>query len=205
MNKKEDTRIRRRKQILEAAIHLWYKHGMTETTMEQIASAVGITQAGLYRFIKSKYELVRMFVEYSTEFDISLLVYRNSLNDISHAEILRKCAKRWITLNKTQAEKAVILERETVHFTPEIKQLLFDSARDVTRFFEILLIDGVKAGEFEIGNIELTAFNIVTFGSQYAMRWWALRDLFTPEEYASLQTEAILKQILVDKKGNEKS
>lgn len=200
ISKKEETRLRRRQEILEAAIHLWYKKGIAGTTMEEVAAAVGMTQGGLYHFVKSKNELIRMFAEYTVEFDKSKLAYRESLKNMSPTEILRKCTEHWIAFDETNAERAVILDREMVYFDHETRQLIYKSVLNVFKFFENLLVDGIKAGEFQVDNTFITAANIVSYASQYAMRRWALGKLFTPQEYAAIQTKAILKQILIDRK-----
>jgi AcrR family transcriptional regulator len=56
-NKKEKTTLERRKQIFDTAIHLFIQKGVVNTSMREIAEAVGITTGGLYHFVKSKMKL----------------------------------------------------------------------------------------------------------------------------------------------------
>jgi len=58
--KKEKTATKRKRQIFDAAIHLFLEKGVSNTSMRELAVAVGMTTGGLYHFVKSKDEIVRM-------------------------------------------------------------------------------------------------------------------------------------------------
>ena len=54
-------------QIYEAAARLFVERGYTATTLSDIASAVGITKAGIYHFIRTKEDLVNGLVAWAFE------------------------------------------------------------------------------------------------------------------------------------------
>lgn len=198
-NKKEKTTLERRKQIFDAAIHLFIKKGVVDTSMREIAEAVGITTGGLYHFIKSKDEIIRMVTENSMYAHESLKTLRKNLGDVSPTEAFRVCAKRWLTVQESGLEQTAFLDREKVHMESDVQEAVSDTVRDLIHFFENLLDDGIEAGEFEVDNVTLVAFNTYMLRGLFATRQWFLKDRFTAEEYATQQTNAILKQILVDK------
>ena len=201
ITKKEKTALSRKKQIFESGLHLFLKKGFKGTTMQEIAAEVGITAPGLYTFVESKQDIIEMIAEGSVvDFEV-LNNFRRNLGDISPTQALQECCKYWLTISKIEQDKAVVLERETVNFDTDTQQLVFHGFRGFIRLFEELLIDGVKAREFQVDNVNLVAFNIVMMRFNYAMRRWYLREAFTPEEYASVQTDIILKQVAVAKSG----
>ena len=197
--KKEKTATKRKRQIFDAAIHLFLEKGVSNTSMRELAVAVGMTTGGLYHFVKSKDEIVRMVARNAIYAHESIKTLRKNLGNVSPTEAFRTCTRCWLTVEQTALEQTVFLDRERVHLGPDMEQAYSESVRSLIRFFEDLLLDGIKAGEFEVDNIYLIAFNVYMSRIQFATKWWLLQDLFTAEEYATQQTDAILKQILVDR------
>jgi len=198
-NKKEKTTNERRKQIFDTAIHLFIKKGVVNTSMREIAEAVGITTGGLYHFVKSKDEIIRMVTENSMYMHESVKNLRNNLGDVSPTEAFRACVKCWLTIQENGIEQTAFLDREKVHMEPDVQESVSETVRDLIHFFEDLLNDGIEAGEFEVDDVTLVAFNTYMLRSLFATRQWFLKDLYPAEEYATQQTNAILRQILVDR------
>ncbi|HEX9897439.1 MAG TPA: TetR/AcrR family transcriptional regulator [Dehalococcoidales bacterium] len=198
-NKKEKTTFERRKQIFDTAIHLFIEKGVVDTSMREIANAVGITTGGLYHFVKSKDEIIRMVTENSMYAHESVKALRKNLGDVSPTEAFRACVKCWLTVPPGALEQTSFLDREKVHMEPDMQDSVSDTVRNLIHFFEDLLNDGIEAGEFEVDNVTLVAFNTYMLRGLYATRQWFLKDMFTPEEFAGQQTNIILKQILVDR------
>jgi len=198
-NKREKTASRRKRQIFDAAIHLFLEKGVANTSMRELAMAVGMTTGGLYHYVKSKDEIVRMVTRNAIYAHEAIKALRKDLGDVSPTEALHVCTKYWLTVEETALEQTVFLDRERVHMGFDSQQAYSESVRSLIHFFEVLLNDGIEAGEFEVDNVHLVAFNIYMARIQFATKWWLLQDLFTAKEYASQQTNLILKQILVDR------
>ena len=58
-----DAAARREKEILEAAMELFHERGYANTSVEDVASAVGILKGSLYHYIDSKEDLLYRVVE----------------------------------------------------------------------------------------------------------------------------------------------
>jgi AcrR family transcriptional regulator len=198
--KREKTAFKRRKQIFDTAIHLFMKKGVANTTMREIAKEVGITTGGLYHFVESKDEIIRMVTENSMYAHESVKNLRKNLGDVSPTEAFRACVKYWLTVPPLAIEQTAFLDREKVHMEPEVQAKVSQVVENLIQFFENLLKDGIAAGEFDVDNITLTAFNTYMLRGLFATRQWFLKDRFNAEEYATQMTNAILKQILIDRK-----
>jgi AcrR family transcriptional regulator len=199
LNKKEKTTFKRRRQIFETAIHFFIQKGVANTSMRDIAREVGITTGGLYHFVESKDEIIRMVTENSMFAHESVKNLRKSLGDVSPTEAFRICVKHWLTVPPMAIEQTAFLDREKVHMEPEVQAKVSHFVEDLIHFFEGLMEDGIAAGEFEIDNVTLVAFNTYMLRGLFATRQWFLKDRFTSEEYATQMTNAILKQILIDR------
>ena len=77
---------------------------------------------------------------------------------------------------------------------------------EMVAMFENLLTRCVENGELTLTEkqVELIAHNIFVQGQMWGFRRWALRKLFTLEEYIDLQTEILLSGIGGDVTSAEK-
>jgi AcrR family transcriptional regulator len=198
-NKREKTNFERRKQIFDTAIHLFIKNGVANTSMREIAKAVGITTGGLYHFVESKDEIIRMVTQNSMYAHESVKNLRKSLGDVSASDAFRTCAKAWLTVTPTALEQTAFVDREKVHMAPDVQEKVSEVVRGLIGFFEDLIKEGIAAGEFEVDDVTMVAFNTYMLRGLFATRQWFLKDKITPEEYAAKMTNLIMKQILVDK------
>ncbi len=198
-NKKEKTYLERRKQIFDTAIHLFMQKGVANTSMREIAKAIGITTGGLYHFVESKDEIIRLVAENSLYFHQSVKTIRKNLGNVSPTEAFRACVKFWLTVPPPALEQTAFLDREKVHMEPDVQEKVSSVVRDLIHFFEDLIKDGIAAEEFETDDVTLVAFNTYMLRGLFATRRWFLKDLVTCEEYASRMTNIIMKQVLVDK------
>lgn len=144
-NKKEKTTHERRRQIFDTAIHLFIEKGVANTSMREIANAVGITTGGLYHFVESKDEIIRMVTENSMHAHEMVKSLRKSLGDVNPTEAFRACVKCWLTVPPIALEQTAFLDREKVHMEPDVQDAVSDTVRDLIKFFEDLLNDGIEA------------------------------------------------------------
>jgi AcrR family transcriptional regulator len=59
----EEEQIRRRREIFQAALHLFLENGFNETSMREIAEAAGMGKSTLYDYFPSKDEILLSVVE----------------------------------------------------------------------------------------------------------------------------------------------
>ena len=196
---KEKTALERRGQIAVAAVRLFLKQGVANTSMRELAAEVGMTTGGLYHFFRSKNDIIRLVAQHARSHHDTVKQFRQRLGDVSPTVAFRECARYWLTVSKISQEYTVFFDRETLHLGPGIREGFLDGVRGLIHYFEELLNDGIRAGEFQVDNVTLIAFNVVMLRTQYGMRRWFLKDIMTPEEYADQQVKAIMKQISVEK------
>jgi len=200
LSAKEKTARDRRNQIALVAIRLFLKQGVANTSMRQLAAEVGMTTGGLYHFFRSKNEIISTVAENARYYHGTVKKFRESLGDVSPTVAFRESARYWLNMGRISQDYAIFFDRESLHLEPGVKEGFLDGVRGLISYFEELLKDGVAAGEFEVENPTLVAFNVVMLRTQYAMRRWFLKGLMSPEEYADQQVRGIMKQIAVVKR-----
>ena len=64
----QQRRAEKEDQLLEAATHLFKEKGYHNTSMQDLADAVGMQKGSLYYYIEGKDELLRRLMERATSF-----------------------------------------------------------------------------------------------------------------------------------------
>jgi AcrR family transcriptional regulator len=70
---REQKKIKTRKAILDAAVHLFAEKGVEQTSMEELARAAGIGKATIYGYFATKNEIFLAYCEEEIEFAFSVL------------------------------------------------------------------------------------------------------------------------------------
>src|SRR5215204_3461616 len=98
---------RREREIYEAAIATFHRRGYADTSVEEIAEAVGILKGSLYHYIDSKEDLLfGILREVHVETD-QLLAAARQRSDLTPLEQLLEYVRAQVTYNAENVEKIV--------------------------------------------------------------------------------------------------
>lgn len=183
--------------IVESAIKLFLRKGVQGTSMRDIAKSVEMTTSNLYHYFQSKDEIIDLAAEINTQSLVYYQEYYRSLGDISLSEALRKIIMQLVLLADKNHDMAVFCTREYLNFSPARASLLSGLVNEYIIFFEGLLNEGIRTGEFKVENPRLVAFNIWVLQQEWAMRRWFWRGKITAEEFAKQQADLILGSIMI--------
>jgi len=145
-----------RERIIAAATAQIYRHGHVRTTVGDVAKHCGMSPANVYRFFPTKAALIEAVSE----------IWLSVTED--HA---RKVAARPISASERVRDYIVevhefVRDRHTtedevhetcVAATQEHWPCMAEHEKTLTDIFAGILADGVKSGEFEIGDVQKTA------------------------------------------------
>ena len=188
----------RRQMIVARAIELFLKNSYHATTTNEIASACGMSEGSLYRYIGSKQDILHLIAQATLR---SSGILERRLEDASRNDVvtaLREYIRERITAKDQVRDQNMFLNREIQNFPSEDRRALLQSVVTNVRSFERLLTKGVELGIFKVRSPLLLAHHILMFGQNWSQRRWFLGQHFTLEEYVRLCTEDILDLILVD-------
>lgn len=188
----------RRLRIMECAIKLFLEKGYKGTTTREIAKACGMSEGSLYRYIGSKDDILHLICMARARGAEILEAFLHQLGNVSPTETLKNCINVCFMWADDSRDYNLFFNREIRHFSLEDRRLLLEDQTAIVRFFERLLIEGVNAGEFQMDSPLLVAHDILMKIHDWGLRRWFLRQHFTLEEYARLQTDLILKAIKPD-------
>lgn len=146
---KKESKDKRIKDILEAAIHEFVEKGYESTSMESIASRAGLTKGGLYYHFNSKDDiLIRandMFMEPVLAFMADAMARPGAADGL--AAYITRYITYWI---RHPREMSFIFLTMTKTISNRNLWHLYDGyTSQIASFFEGLYRKGISAGEFK--------------------------------------------------------
>jgi AcrR family transcriptional regulator len=192
----KDRRDKVRKDIILLACKLFINKGYDRTSLRELAKAFGLSKGGLYHYIGSKEDILRMIIRFTASGENQYLdeMERHAVS-LSPTEAIRYSIERNIKFMDEYQDMYVFIGHISVNLSRSQRQNLFDAFRRVAEHWENLLVRGVEAGEFIVEDPKSIAFFIIHLNTAWAHRRWYLRKLYTMEEYTQSVTDLVLSKI----------
>jgi len=187
---------KRRDQMIKGAVALFKQKGFHRTTTREIAKAAGFSIGTLYEYIRTKEDVLYLVCDsiydhVSERLQEDLAVEKGTLESLRHG-----IADFFQVMDEMQAE-VLVMYQEVKSLSKDALPYVLKKEMEMVAMFEELLTRCVENGEIRLSKkqIELVAHNIFVQGQMWGFRRWALRKLFTLEEYIAMQTEVLLSGI----------
>jgi TetR/AcrR family transcriptional regulator, cholesterol catabolism regulator len=187
---------KRRDQMIKGAVILFKQKGFHRTTTREIAKAAGFSIGTLYEYIRTKEDVLYLVCDsiydhVSERLQEDLAVEKGTLESLRHG-----IADFFQVMDEMQAE-VLVMYQEVKSLSKDALPYVLKKEMEMVAMFEELLTRCVENGELRLSKkqIELVAHNIFVQGQMWGFRRWALRKLFTLEEYIAMQTEVLLSGI----------
>lgn len=184
----------RRRQIVDAAVKLFIKHGYHKTTTRALAKATGLSIGSLYEYVSTKDDvlyLVCIAIHTEVEQGVKQALARPTVGKAALAEVIREF---FLVCNRMSDH--VLLMYQVTHFLPLKWQekVLQAELRITNLFIEAMreLREQGKLPQLDDDTINLIGHNISVIGHTWAFRRWYFAKQFTIEQYIEQQTEFIM-------------
>lgn len=185
------THDRKREQILDVAVNLFFKHGYAGTTIADIADKLGVTKPFVYYYFENKEDLFETLSWRASQACLTALHFPSS-DKRPAIEKLREGLHRLATENITNFKAGTFYYRETgVLRAPFLRKMRLLGRRfhsDLTN----LLLAGQREGDLEFEDAKVTALAIGSVvGFMYA--WYKPSGPLSPSAMADRVTGILLK------------
>ncbi len=201
--RQSDALIKRREEILDTAMKLFAEKGYHNTTLDEVAEAMGITKAALYYYVRNKSEIIRAIMNRSVERMNKVIALSES--NLSPEDKLREFIRYHVIFAAENKEDARILA-EQVNALPRItrdsikrKQKMDDSA------LQKILQEGIKTGCFAISDVKIASYAILGL-CNWTYHWYKPNGRLTSEQIAKICLELLengyLKKLCEPAKSN---
>lgn len=196
-------RAGREDQLFETATRLFKEQGYHQTSMQDLADALGMQKGSLYYYIDSKQELLRLLLERATTFLAA------GIDDIYDAELPPTEKLRWALLKHAVAmmehlDLVSVYLQEYRNLPP--KRL--NEALTVRKHYEQVLMrileDGIACGEFRPVNVKMAAFGLLGM-LNWTHQWFSPAGAFSAQQVAEMLVDLALNGLVVREDGEGQS
>lgn len=196
---------KRRDQMIKGAVTLFKQKGFHRTTTREIAKAAGFSIGTLYEYIRTKEDVLYLVCDSIYDHVSDRLQKDLALKKGTLESLKLGIANFFQVMDEMQAE-VLVMYQEVKSLSRDALPYVLKKEMEMVAMFENLLSRCVENGELALTEkqVELIAHNIFVQGQMWGFRRWALRKLFTLEEYIELQTELLLAGIGGDVTSGEK-
>ncbi|MGC5323922.1 TetR/AcrR family transcriptional regulator [Brevibacillus sp. SYSU BS000544] len=187
-----------KEKITEESIRLFEKKGFSETSIQEIVDALGVTKGTFYYYFSNKEELL---MDIHLNYIDGLLEQQEKiLNDQT-----KNCRKKLFDIVyllihtiESQGPSARVFFREMRHLGKENLERILPK-RDNIRFnIEKLLQEGVQSGEFRPDlMVEIVTFGILGI-TNWSYQWFNPKGKVPDKEVAEIFVDMILSGIEVE-------
>jgi len=188
---------RRREQIVDAAVRLFSERGYFQTTIEDVAGAVPISKGLIYRYFKDKNDLLYFALRYVLEkFEFEEI--QQLLEKSGPLYALIRLLNQHCEMARTHTLEVLLAYRSTKDLYPEqrryIKVLESKTARLIQRCLEACIHNGLMTRV----NTDIMAYQFIIFGHSWALKNWAFRDRYSPDEYRAEGEKILIYPFLTE-------
>jgi AcrR family transcriptional regulator len=156
---REEIQAYKRERILEEAVKLFYEHGFTGTTLDDIAAELGVTKPFIYTHFRSKTDLLAALCKPTIELSLEAVSHAARLPGPPTARLHKAIVDFTQVVLSRQANIAIYF-REEKNLAPEALIEINALRKKFDHVLSNLLTEGVAAGEFDLRDVNLAALAI---------------------------------------------
>lgn len=183
-----DSSKKRADDIVDAAAEIFHHQGYAETSVHDIAEAVGILKGSLYYYINSKEDLLYQVLSDVHE-GASEIVEQIQALDVPPLERLRAYVRGHVVYNTRNLTKIAVFYHDYRSLSAERLDDILGRRRQYEAFVEGLIRDAQADGSVDPG-IDPKMASFALFGMMnWVYHWYRPSGPWTPEEIGDLYAE----------------
>jgi AcrR family transcriptional regulator len=193
--KNPDLVARKRRQIADAAVQLFIKHGFHKTTTRQIAQTAGASIGSLYEYFTCKEDILYLVCE-----TIHAEVERGVTEAMSRAaggrDTLAKVVREYFRVCRRMSDFILLIYQETHSLPAQWQKRVLENELRITGLLVEVLARIAASGDLpdlDERRLDLAAHNIIVIGHMWTFRRWYLSRHYSLDDYVELQTDFVLK------------
>lgn len=187
---------KRRDQMIKGAVTLFKQKGFHRTTTREIAKAAGFSIGTLYEYIRTKEDVLYLVCDSIYDHVRARLQQDLDQKKGTLTSLKLGIAYYFRVIDEMQNE-ILVMYQETKSLTKDALPYVLTKEMEMSAMFENLITRCVENGELDLSEkqVKLISHNIIVQGQMWSFRRWALRKLYTLDEYIELQTELLFSGI----------
>jgi AcrR family transcriptional regulator len=180
----------REDQLLETATRLFKEKGYHNTSMQDLADALGLQKGSLYHYIDSKQELLRRLLERATSF-LAIQIDEIYDADCPPAEKLRCALENHAVAMMEHLDLVAIYLHEYRNLPPRRSKEALAVRKHYEQVLMQILEDGIASGDFRPVNVKLAVFGLLGM-LNWTHQWFSPDGSFSAQEIATVLADLAL-------------
>jgi AcrR family transcriptional regulator len=191
--------------VRDAALSLFAERGYRVTTMADIGAALGIRGPSLYRYFRSKQDVL---VEIMTSTMATLLAAQAVAHTSTRDPVLavRRMVEAHVRFHAAHREEAFVGSRELGSLAEPARSTVLDLRSRYEGRLRAAVVEGVRAGEFSVSSERLASYAILDMGMGVAT-WFRPDGPHSVDEVAYAHADYALALLrtgaVVDRGGSD--
>jgi AcrR family transcriptional regulator len=181
--KTKDLAENKKNEIIDAALKLFAQQGYHSTTLDEVATVIGVSKATLYYYFRNKEEIIRAILHRSLDRMKQTLEIRKS--PLSTREKLRQFIEYHVVFASDNAELANITFEQLNILPKRSREVVKRKQREVVTFLQNLLQQGIDEGIVSIDDTKMAAFAIIGM-CNWAYHWYRPEGKMRPRHIADI-------------------
>lgn len=179
--------------IYEESVGLFYELGYHSATLRQIAKRVGVETPALYNYFSSKEELLFTIVS-RTMHDLIEAGRSATAEAGDPVQELRLFMEHVVRFHGSRRIEAGVTDSEFRHLGPQLRKKAIGMRDEFQRILEDILHRGIREGRFEVADVKVTGYAMLTMGSYVAL-WYRPEGRLSLDEIARHYAELALRMV----------
>ncbi|RFU62355.1 TetR/AcrR family transcriptional regulator [Peribacillus glennii] len=183
----------RRNQMIKGAVNLFKEKGFHRTTTREIAKAAGFSIGTLYEYIRTKEDVLYLVCDFIYD-EVKDRLQNDLEQNSGTPEALKTTIAYFFQVMDDMQDEVLVMYQEVKSLTKDALPYVLKKEMEMVHMFELVITRCVENGKLNISekHIRLLAHNIFVQGQMWGFRRWALRKIYTLEEYIELQSDLLL-------------
>ena len=182
--------------MIKGAVNLFKEKGYHRTTTREIAKAAGFSIGTLYEYIRAKEDVLYLVCD-SIYDEVKERIEKDLSSEEGTIESLKDGIMNYFKVVDEMQDEVLVMYQEAKSLSKDALPYVLNKEIQMVAMFEKLLVNCKKKNTVDLSDeqIQLIAHNIFVQGQMWGFRRWALKRMYTLEEYIEIQTELLIKSI----------
>lgn len=182
----------RRDQMIKGAVSLFKEKGFHRTTTREIASSSGFSIGTLYEYIRKKEDVLYLVCD-SIYDQVRDRMKQDIETESGGVENLKHAIRAYFKVMDEMQDEVLVMYQEAKSLTKDALPYVLKKELEMVEMIQTVLRNCVASGDLELSETEITllSHNLFVQGQMWGFRRWALRKLFTLEEYTEWQIQLL--------------
>lgn len=170
-------------EVLEHATRLFAERGFNGTSLQDVATSMGLKRPALYYYFKSKEELLDRLIDRAVTDPANQLRAIAAEANLDPSERLQAITRAIVTFTLTNTDLFLLLVKSESELSPPARERFDESRREATAIVTSVIEEGIASGAFRPVDARIAAFTV--YGISNWAAWW-----YRPDGHDSLESVA---------------